>query len=132
VRPSAGVIRAKHTLPGSQDLFVQRDRLGHPARGAVGLSEIVPRVQGLEVIRAEHPLQILGQRLANRDRLPRAVAQPVQEVQRPQPQARQEPGQLIIALTARPGRDVPQRRHLLRPKQASEADVTPITMQFFY
>ena len=62
-------------LPHGQGLLEQRDRLGDPACRQVGGGEAVPRVQGVGMVRTQQTLEILGQRLADRDGLRRAVTQ---------------------------------------------------------
>ena len=64
------------------------------------------------MVRAQHPLGVLEQGSAHRDRLRRAVTQLVQVVQRPQPQPQEDRFQLT-GRTGQPGCGLPQGRRLL-------------------
>ena len=108
------MVGAQQALPDGQGLLEQRDRLGDPARRQVGGGEAVPRVQGVGMVGTQQPLEVRGQRLADRDGLRRAVTQLKQVIERDEPEPQQNPGQLFVGLCRGLGHAVQQRRHLLR------------------
>ena len=66
------------------------------------------------MIRTKETLEVLGQRLADRDRLRRTITQFKRMVERDEPEPQQHPGQLFVDLNRGPGQAIQQRRHLLQ------------------
>jgi len=104
-----GVVRAEDPLPVGQGPLQQPDRFGRLPDIQVSGGQVVPRGQRPGVVRPQHPLGVPDQGLADRDRLPGAVTEFVEVIQRRQPQSQQGLFQLAGGI----GRGLPQRCHLL-------------------
>jgi hypothetical protein len=90
---------------------MQRDRLVRPTRSPVGRRQVIPRSQAFGVVGAQQSLAVGDKRFPAGDRHP-AIAEFVQQVDRPQPQPQKVSSRLLGKCTGIAGQAASGGAHL--------------------